>query len=292
MTEIPMILLYKKDINAPLVTERPVTLMMQGDSKAQTIRIELTEKGQPAELDGYVADGYVIREDGHKVMCAGTIEGNVVTVPLNEHCYAVPGSYAAFVRIKTPDAQTRRTILRLVGYVLDEGNGPLVDTENVVPNLDQLLVMLERLDEARHEVVKWAAADVEAETLAPGSEATAYAEESAEGRVTIKYGIPQGMQGVPGAEYIQIPFVAARDGWTMMENGGFEQTIVVDDMIDSAGELNLDGTQIDPPDAENALESFKYIWTAQTYTGSVYLTAYELPQVDLPLIAGVYKWVI
>jgi hypothetical protein len=149
MVEIPMILPFKKDVNAPLVTENPVTLMMQGDANAQTIRIEMTDKGKPASLEGYEADGYLIREDGHKVMCRGAIGGNVVTVPLNEHCYAVPGAYAAYVRIKTPDAQTRRTILRIVGYVIDEGNGPLVDTENVVPNLDQLLVMLERMDEAR-----------------------------------------------------------------------------------------------------------------------------------------------
>ena len=291
MTEIPMILPYKKDVNAPLVTENPVTLMMQGDANAQTIRIEMTDKGQPASLEGYEADGYLIREDGHKVKCKGTIAGNVVTVPLNEHCYAVPGAYAAYVRIKTPDAQTRRTILRIVGYVIDEGNGPLVDTENVVPNLDQLLVMLERMDEARQEVVKWAAATVEAETLAPGSEATAHAEENETGRVTIKYGIPQGIQGVPGAEYLQIPFVAQRNGWTAKESGGFEQTIEVEDMIDGAGELNLDGTQIDAAEAEEALESFKYIWTAETSTGSVHLTAYEMPQVDLPLLAGVYKWV-
>jgi hypothetical protein len=290
MTEIPMILSFKKDVNAPLVTETPVTLMMQGDANAQTIRIEMTENGAPAVLDGYDAEGYLIREDGYKVMCGGTVEGNVITVPLNAHCYAVPGAYAAFVRIKTADAQTRRTVLRIVGRVVDEGNGPLVDTENVVPNIDELLKMLDRMEEARQEVVKWAAATVEAETLAPGSQATASATEEG-GKVTIKYGIPQGIQGVPGAEYLQIPFVAQRNGWTAKESGGFEQTIEVEDMIDGAGELNLDGTQIDAAEAEEALESFKYIWTAETSTGSVHLTAYEMPQVDLPLLAGVYKWV-
>lgn len=291
MTEIPMILLYKKDVNAPLVTENPVTLMMQGDANAQTIRIEMTDKGQPARLEGYEADGYLIREDGRKVMCRGAVEGNVVTVTLNEHCYAVPGAYAAYVRIKTPDAQTRRTILRIVGYVIDEGNGPLVDTENVVPNLDQLLVMLERMDEARQEVVKWAAATVEAETLAPGSEATAYAEENAAGKVTIKYGIPQGIDGVPGAEYTQIRFVAAENDWVELEHGGFTQSIEVKEMFDGVGELNLDGTEIEVGEAESAVENFRYIWTAETMEGGVTLTAYERPAMDLPLIAGVYKWV-
>ena len=289
MIEIPMILPFKKDVNAPLVTENPVTLMMQGDANAQTIRIEMMDKGQPASLEGYEADGYLIREDGHKVMCKGAIKGNVVTVPLNEHCYAVPGAYAAYVRIKTPDAQTRRTILRIVGYVIDEGNGPLVDTENVVPNLDQLLVMLERMDEARQEVVKWAAATVEAETLAPGSDATAYAEENAAGKVTIKYGIPA---GVAGAEYIQIPFVATASGWLEQENGTYKQGIVVPEMPDAPGELHLDASLIDATNAAEMLDQMLLIWKANTYNGGVSLEALSKPNADLPLLAGVYKWVV
>lgn len=289
MIEIPMILPFKKDVNAPLVTENPVTLMMQGDANAQTIHIEMTDKGQPASLEGYEADGYLIREDGHKVMCRGAIEGNVVTVPLNEHCYTVPGAYAAYVRIKTPDAQTRRTILRIVGYVIDEGNGPLVDTENVVPNLDQLLVMLDRMDEARQEVVKWAAATVEAETLAPGSDATAYAEENAAGRVTIKYGIPA---GVAGAEYIQIPFTAPATGWLAQENGTYAQDVVVPDMPDAPGELHLDASLIDATNAKEMLDQMLLIWKAETYAGGVRLEALSLPYEDLPLLAGVYKWVV
>lgn len=289
MTNIPMILSFNKDVNAPLVTELPVTLMMQGDANAQTIRIEMMDKGQPAVLDGYDADGYLIREDGYKVMCSGTVEGNVIEVPLNAHCYAVPGAYAAFVRIKTADAQTRRTILRIVGYVLDEGNGPLVDTANVVPNIDELLAMLDRMEEARQEVVKWAAATVEAETLAPGSEATAHAEESETGRVTIKYGIPA---GVAGAEYIQIPFTAPATGWLAQENGTYAQDVVVPDMPDAPGELHLDASLIDATNAAEMLDQMLLIWKADTYNGGVRLEALSQPNADLPLLAGVYKWVV
>lgn len=289
MVEIPMILPFKKDVNAPLVTENPVTLMMQGDANAQTIRIEMTDKGQPASLEGYEADGYLIREDGHKVMCRGAIEGNVVTVPLNEHCYTVPGAYAAYVRIKTPDAQTRRTILRIVGYVIDEGNGPLVDTENVVPNLDQLLVMLERMDEARGEAMKWAEATVEAETLAPGSEATAHAEESETGRVTITYGIPA---GVPGAEYMQIPFTARAGFWIGQTDGTYVQEIGVPNMPDAPGELHLDASRIAAADAQKLLDAMLLIWKAETYAGGVRLEALGEPMRDLPLLAGVYKWAV
>ncbi|MEE1346725.1 MAG: DHH family phosphoesterase, partial [Bacteroidales bacterium] len=72
---------------------------------------------------------------------------------------------------------------------------------SLVIALDCGIKAVERMDEARGEAMKWAEATVEAETLAPGSEATAHVEESETGRVTITYGIPA---GVPGAEYMQI----------------------------------------------------------------------------------------
>lgn len=290
MTEIPMILSFKKDVNAPLVTETPVTLMMQGDANAQTIRIEMTDKGQPASLEGYEADGYLIREDGHKVMCRGAIEGNVVTVPLNEHCYAVPGAYAAYVRIKTPDAQTRRTILRIVGYVIDEGNGPLVDTENRVPNVDELLALMVRAEEemeaARNEVSKWADAKVNAETLSPGSDATATATE-ADGKVTIQYGIPA---GVPGAVYVQYSATAYASDWAQADNGEWVQTITIETMTDKPGTLHLNTSEIDATNALKYVEQFNEIWRATTQAGGITLYAINQPVLDLALVVGVYEW--
>ena len=291
MTEIPMILSFKKDINAPLVTETPVTLLMQGDANAQTIRIEMTDKGQPAALDGYEADGYLIREDGYKVTCEGAIEGGVVTVPLNAHCYAVPGAYVAYVRIKSADAETRRTILRIVGRVLDEGNGPLVDTENVVPNLDELLAMIDKMEATRKEAERWGKAVAEAETLSPGSDATVSAEVNDAGSMTITYGIPAGVPGVPGAEYMQIPFTARAGFWIGQTDGTYVQEIGVPTMPNAPGELHLDASQIAAADAQKLLDAMLLIWKAETYEGGVRLEALGEPTRDLPLLAGVYKWV-
>lgn len=289
MTEIPMILSFNKDVNAPLVTELPVTLMMQGDANAQTIRIEMTDKGQPAVLDGYDVDGYLIREDGYKVMCGGTVEGNVIEVPLNAHCYAVPGAYAAFVRLKSADAQTRRTVLRIVGRVLDEGNGPLVDTENVVPNIDELLKMLERMEEARQEAVKWAEATVTAETLAPGSEATASATED-DGKVTIHYGIPEGKKGKDGVKFELFNAHVPALGWTANDNGTFTQTVTIDEMKEiDVGYIDIDMREATATTAEALRDAWALVGSAETINGGITLTCYgEKPAIDMVLLAGVF----
>lgn len=164
-----MPLVFLKDINAPLMTDRPVTLLMQGDAQAQTIFVVMMDDGKDADLTGFSATGYMLRGDGVKVPCKGTIEENVVTVPLNEHCYAVPGAYAMFVRISNGEG-IKRTVLRIAGTVEGEGDGPLLDSENVIPSIDDLLAQIERMEKATTDAETQAAA---AKTQAAAAETAA-----------------------------------------------------------------------------------------------------------------------
>lgn len=169
MSKIPMILPYTRDINASLVTERPLTLMMQGDARAQTIRIYMMDDGEEASLDGMSANGYLIRSDGVKVPCKGTIKENVIDVTLNDHCYAVPGAYAMHIRI-SDGSGAKRTIFRAAGMIESEGDGPLLDSENVIPSIDDLLAQIERMEKATTDAETQAAA---AKTQAAAAETAA-----------------------------------------------------------------------------------------------------------------------
>ena len=107
MSDIAMTLAFLRDINAPLITERPVTLLMQGDAMAQTIRVILMDDGKRVELDAYTATGYLIRADGVKIPCESSIGDSVIDITLNAHCYAVPGPFAMNVRVSGADGMKR-----------------------------------------------------------------------------------------------------------------------------------------------------------------------------------------
>lgn len=156
MSDKPMILPFLKDINAPLGTDRPVTLLMQGDKLAQTIRIVLMDDGEKADIAGYAATGYMLRADGVKVPCKGTVEENTISVPLDEHCYAAPGPFAMYVRI-SKEGGMRRTVLRIAGMIEGEGDGPLLDSENTIPSIDDLLAQIDRMEKATDEAEAQAA---------------------------------------------------------------------------------------------------------------------------------------
>ena len=143
---VAMRLSYKQDIKDPLVTQAPVTLLMQGDNQANVIELTLMDGASPASLDGYSATVYLQRADGVQVRCPGSVSGNVATVPLQAECYSVPGQYAAIMKLSGPNEL--RTVLRLAGYVESDGQGVIIDPSGSIPSYEDLERIVRELEEA------------------------------------------------------------------------------------------------------------------------------------------------
>jgi len=143
---VAMKLAYKQDIKDPLVTQAPVTLLMQGDNQANVIELTLMDGASPASLDGYTATVYLQRADGVQVRCPGSVSGNVATVPLQAECYSVPGQYAAIMKLSGPNEL--RTVLRLAGYVESDGQGAIIDPSGSIPSYEDLERIMQELEEA------------------------------------------------------------------------------------------------------------------------------------------------
>lgn len=143
---VAMRLSYKQDIKDPLVTQAPVTLLMQGDNQANVIELTLMDGTTPASLSGYTATVYLQRSDGVRVRCPGSVSGNVATVPLQAECYSVPGQYAAIMKLSGPNEL--RTVLRLAGYVESDGQGVIIDPSGSIPSYEDLERITQELEEA------------------------------------------------------------------------------------------------------------------------------------------------
>ena len=143
---VAMRLSYKQDIKDPLVTQAPVTLLMQGDNQANVIELTLMDGTTPASLSGYTATVYLQRADGVRVRCPGSVSGNVATVPLQAECYSVPGQYAAVMKLSGPNEL--RTVLRLAGYVESDGQGVIIDPSGSIPSYEDLERIVQELEEA------------------------------------------------------------------------------------------------------------------------------------------------
>lgn len=132
-----MKLAYKRDINDPLVTFCPDTLLMRGDKGANIIELTVMDGSSPADLSGYTAVVMFQRPgDSDRIRCPGSISGNVISVTLLGDCYAYSGQYYASLVLDA--SGFTRTILRLAGHVENNGDGPVVDPTGTIPGYEDI----------------------------------------------------------------------------------------------------------------------------------------------------------
>ena len=120
--------------------------LYQGDSQANSFACELYRGDTPVTITGYTVTGAFDRSDGATVPCKGTATSNTAEVLLNEHCYRNSGPFT--LSIQLTKGEESRTILRIAGTVQSSGEGPVVDTDEVLVDLDELLALVDETKEA------------------------------------------------------------------------------------------------------------------------------------------------
>lgn len=140
-----MIINFKVEKNAPLITRTAVTLLMKGDNEGNIIQVEMMDAGSPLALDGYSAVLYLQRKDGKIIRNPAIISGNLVTAPILEESLSVPGNYTAIIRI-VGTGSTKRTILRIAGTVESDGEGPVLDPSGSIPTYEDIERVIKEME--------------------------------------------------------------------------------------------------------------------------------------------------
>lgn len=141
-----MIINFKVEKNAPLITRTAVTLLMKGDHEGNIIQVEMLDGGSPLALDGYSAVLYLKRKDGKIIRNPATVSGNMATAPILEESLSVPGNYTAIMRI-IGAGSTKRTILRMAGTVESDGEGPVLDPSGSLPTYEDIERVIKQMED-------------------------------------------------------------------------------------------------------------------------------------------------
>ena len=132
-----MILSFERDINDPLITFCPATLLARGDRNANIIKLTVMDGNAPADLSGNTAVVLFQRPgDSYVVRCPGSVSGNVISATLLGDCYIYAGQYYASL-ILDADGITR-TMLRLSGQIESNGDGPVIDPTGTIPGYEDI----------------------------------------------------------------------------------------------------------------------------------------------------------
>lgn len=168
---------YKLDLAAGTSVVNLTTPLVEGDDRAQTFTLELTDKGVPANLDGYSVTAYFGRgktaeAEADTIPLSGTVSGNVATITLTESCYSRSCYFSMPIRLSNGATGQKRTYLIVRGTVVKSVDGKIIDPDGSVPSLDELFAQIAVMERTRQ-----AAEEATEEALA----AAAKADEAREG---------------------------------------------------------------------------------------------------------------
>lgn len=166
---------YKLDLAAGTSVVNLTTPLVEGDDRAQTFTLELTDKGAPANLNGYSVTAYfgrgkTVEAEADTIPVPGTVSGNVAMITLTESCYSRSCYFSMPVRLSNGATGQKRTYLIVRGTVVKSVDGKIIDPDGSVPSLDDLFAQIAVMERSRQ-----AAEEATEEALAAKDKANAAA---------------------------------------------------------------------------------------------------------------------
>lgn len=194
------------------LTEQPQRgKLMRGDKNAAVVIAELYDGEKPYEGNDVTVTGKFSRKgDGIDIQLDGTMENGAAMVTLDEHCFAVSGRYE--LRVKLTKDGIARTVLFISGYVENDGEGGILDVENVIPSIDDIVAQYAEMKRVTQETQEAADKANDAAEHAPYVDPTSrhWMEWDAEARKYVDTGIPAtGPQGDDG----YTPYIGENGNW-------------------------------------------------------------------------------
>lgn len=143
---------FPVDLRGGLMEQPQRGKLMRGDKNAAVVIVQLYEDKKPFEGDDVTVTGKFSRGgDGIDVPLSGTFENGEASVVLDEHCFAVTGRYE--LRVKLTMGDMTRTVLYISGYVESDGEGGILDVENVIPSIDDIVAQYAEMKRVTEETM-------------------------------------------------------------------------------------------------------------------------------------------
>lgn len=142
--------------------------LQYGDARAHEWRVDVVSRGNTVDLRDYTIAMYARRADGATVgPVAGEGQNGRASVVLTAECYAATGDLTLILRAlrQTSAGQETATLAMLHAHVQRDTTDSVVDQENIIPDITQLLLQIEAMEQGT------AAANTAAGTAAAAAEA-------------------------------------------------------------------------------------------------------------------------
>lgn len=257
--------------------------LANNDDQAHRFEARVLRDNERIDLTGASVNGYFVRPGGETVILPGGVENGIAYVVLTSACYAVPGRFSFAMKVQVNGV--RHTVVWYEGAVGQAMTDSYVDTEHVIPSLDELLAQIDAAELAAERASK---AAEEAETMLESAEQFANMTATAtilqagsnptasynDGVLTL--GLPKGQKGDKGDSGVGIQSVETK---ASLESGGTNTvTLHMTDLTDYSFNVKNGKDGKDGADGSDGLQGndglrgrgiLKITTTPSTYTTTV-----------------------
>lgn len=181
---IHSIITHTRDLDAPLRVTALRHCLVSGDELGDRFEVTVRRGGAPESVAGGSVVGYFLREaDGATIPVPGEASGSLATLTLPEACYAVSGRFTLTVKVTV--GSVRHAVAVFEGAILRSATDAIVDPGHNIPDLQELLAMLDQMEQASS---KANGAATEANTATGKANSAASAANTAAGNATAAAG--------------------------------------------------------------------------------------------------------
>ena len=149
----------KNDLQKPVSVKQLPTTLFLGDNESNLIGVEILDGGSAAVMTGDVY-GYILRDDDDTIIVQGTLEGNNAFIVLPATAYAITGNISIVIKVGG------KTVGACVGRVYRSQSDTIADPDNIIPSVEELLVLINEAIEAGETATEAADTAVEAKDTA------------------------------------------------------------------------------------------------------------------------------
>lgn len=140
---------FTQDLAQRIEVRHCENIVFSADNLSTLVGVNVYQGGESAALSGTVVC-YAIRADGNTVEFAGDLSGNAVSAALPQSCFVAQGPLAVMLQLITgtgDDAQ-KTTLLKAIFSVELSSTGAIIDPGHVVPDLADIIAMMDQMEQA------------------------------------------------------------------------------------------------------------------------------------------------
>ena len=140
---------FTQDLTQRIEVRHCENIVFSADNLSTLVGVNVYHGGESAALSGTVVC-YAIRADGNTVEFAGDLSGNAVSAVLPQSCFVAQGPLAVMLQLitGTGDNAQKTTLLKAIFSVELSSTGAIIDPGHVVPDLADIIAMMDQMEQA------------------------------------------------------------------------------------------------------------------------------------------------